>query len=78
VTAVTCPDGKQRCSFAAYYYTREAPAGWDGTKHSTIFKARPNEYLKKHVLMPAEAARRAAGRGIGALKHGIKKLVGRD
>lgn len=78
VTAVTCPDGKQRCSFAAYYYTREAPAGWDGTKHSTIFKARPDEYLKKHVLMPAEAAKRAAGRGIGALKHGIKKLVGRD
>jgi Rps23 Pro-64 3,4-dihydroxylase Tpa1-like proline 4-hydroxylase len=78
VSAVTCPDGKQRCSFAAYYYTREAPAGWDGTKHSTIFKARPDEYLKKHVLMPAEAAKRAAGRGVGALKHGIKKLVGRE
>ena len=78
VSAVNCPDGKQRCSFAAYYYTREAPAGWDGTKHSTVFKARPDEYLKKHVLMPAEAARRVANQGIGALKKGIKKLVGKD
>jgi 2OG-Fe(II) oxygenase superfamily len=78
VTAVTCPDGTQRCSFAAYYYTREAPAGWDGTKHSTIFKARPDEYLKKHLLMPAEVAKRAAGRGVGALKDGIKRLVGRE
>lgn len=78
VTAVECPDGKQRCSFAAYYYTREAPPGWNGLKHSTIFKARPDEYLKKHVLMPAEAARRVAGQGVGALKRGVKKIIGRD
>lgn len=77
VTAVTCPDGMQRCSFAAYYYTREAPPGWDGVKHSTIFKARPDEYLKKHVLMPAEAAKRAAERGVGALKRSVKKIVTR-
>jgi Rps23 Pro-64 3,4-dihydroxylase Tpa1-like proline 4-hydroxylase len=30
-----------RLSFAAYYYTTEAPSGWDGKKHSTRFKKRP-------------------------------------
>lgn len=78
VTGVNCPDEFQRCSFAAYYYTREAPAGWGGTKHSTVFKARPDEYLKRHLLMPAEAAKRAADGGIGALKKGIRRLIRRD
>ncbi len=78
VTAVNCPPGVQRCSFAAYYYTREAPVGWDGEKHSTIFRARPDEYMKKHLLMPVESARRAAAGGVGKLKHGLKKLVKRE
>ena len=58
VTAVQCPDDRARKSFAAYYYTKEAPAGWDGTKHSTIFKARPSEKLKGALLMPGEKAMR--------------------
>jgi Rps23 Pro-64 3,4-dihydroxylase Tpa1-like proline 4-hydroxylase len=78
VSAVNCPPGVQRCSFAAYYYTREAPEGWDGQKHSTIFRARPDEYMKKHLLMPAETARRAASRSVGVLKGGLKKLIKRD
>jgi Rps23 Pro-64 3,4-dihydroxylase Tpa1-like proline 4-hydroxylase len=78
VTAVTTPPDVQRCSFAAYYYTREAPVGWDGQKHSTIFRARPDEHMKRHLLMPAETARRAAARGVGVLKDGFKKLVQRD
>lgn len=78
VTAVECPAGMQRCSFAAYYYTKEAPPGWDGVKHSTVFKARPDEFMKKNVLMPAEAARRAAEDGVRSLKRGIKSLIGRD
>jgi hypothetical protein len=59
VTALTCPDGFARKSFAAYYYTREAPAGWDGKAHSTIFRARPDERLRGYVLMPAEKLQRA-------------------
>jgi len=58
VTAVTCPPGQARKSFAAYYYTQEAPAGWDGSMHSTVFKPRPNEVLKGRVLMPAEHMKR--------------------
>ena len=49
VTAVTCPHNLARKSFAAYYYTREAPPGWTGESHSTIFKARPNESFKGYV-----------------------------
>lgn len=30
-----------RLSFAAYYYTVEAPSGWDGNKHPTRFMKQP-------------------------------------
>jgi hypothetical protein len=60
VQAITCPDGVVRKSFAAYYYTKEAPAGWDGTKHSTIFRARPAERWKGLVAMPIEKAAEVA------------------
>lgn len=75
VTAVRCPEGYQRQSFAAYYYTREAPVGWDGTKHSTVFKARPEEFMKKHLLMPGEAARDAAASRINDAKSMLKTLL---
>lgn len=78
VTALECPEGKQRCSFAAYYYTREAPPGWDGTRHSTIFRTRPDEIMKRNVLMPAEAAKRKADASVRSLKKRIKTLIGRD
>lgn len=52
VTPLNCPKGVVRRSFATYYYTKEAPEGWDGKKHSTIFKPRPNEFMRKYVLMP--------------------------
>jgi Rps23 Pro-64 3,4-dihydroxylase Tpa1-like proline 4-hydroxylase len=63
-----------RKSFAAYYYTREAPVHWTGVAHSTIFKARPDELTKGLFLMPAETALRA---GVGKLKHNLKRLIGR-
>jgi hypothetical protein len=58
VQPVRCPPERARRSFAAYYYTREAPAGWSGRRHSTIFRARPDERLKRYVLMPASAVKR--------------------
>ena len=75
VEPVTCPEGRQRISFAAYYYTKEAPAHWDGTTHTTIFKARPQEPLRAHVLMPLETARREL---LPSAKRIVKKLIGRD
>jgi Rps23 Pro-64 3,4-dihydroxylase Tpa1-like proline 4-hydroxylase len=42
VTAVKCPEGQSRRSFAACYYTKEAPAHWNGQAHSTIFRVRPD------------------------------------
>ena len=58
VTPLTGPPEMVRKSFAAYYYTAEAPAGWDGRKHSTVFRARPDERFRRYVLMPAEKLRR--------------------
>ena len=72
VTAVKCPEGRSRKSFAAYYYTKEAPVGWDGTSHTTIFKARPNEVLKGKVLMPLSDAGKRFRQVVSGLKKRIK------
>jgi hypothetical protein len=61
-----------RKSFAAYYYTKEAPAHWTGVSHSTIFKARPEEKVKGIILMPAEAIKKNLSDGI----RGLKKIIG--
>ena len=54
VTPIQCPSNQCRKSFAAYYYTLEAPAHWKGESHTTIFKARPHEKFKGYIQMPAE------------------------
>ncbi len=72
VTAVKCPEDRSRKSFAAYYYTHEAPAHWTGVAHSTIFKARPDEILKGNVMMPLENARRRLREAIRGIKRAIK------
>jgi hypothetical protein len=72
-----CPQGQVRKSFAAYYYTREAPEGWDGVSHSTVFKARPNEAVRGAILMPAEKASRTIGSGVRSAKQFVRQLLGR-
>lgn len=62
VTALTCPPDVVRRSFALYFYTKEAPVDARG-EHTTIFRARPDEHLKRWVLMPAER-----------MKHGLRGL----
>jgi Rps23 Pro-64 3,4-dihydroxylase Tpa1-like proline 4-hydroxylase len=75
VTPLACPPGMVRRSFATYYYTKEAPAGWDGKEHSTIFKARPEEWARARVLMPAEASMNQAKQGIQSVKNKLKSLI---
>jgi Rps23 Pro-64 3,4-dihydroxylase Tpa1-like proline 4-hydroxylase len=72
VTAVKCPEGTARKSFAAYYYTREAPDHWTGQSHGTIFKARPDEVIKGNVMMPLEKARRKLKAALSGFKKKIK------
>ena len=76
VTPVTQSAPYPRQSFATYYYTREAPAYWDGVAHSTIFKARPEERLRGLVFMPAEAAKLKFKAGLRSVKAGIKRMLG--
>jgi len=73
VTPVICPEGVTRKSFATYYYTKDAPEGWNGEKHSTIFKARPDEWLKGNVLMPLENSKFFGERLLKNLKNMVKK-----
>ena len=75
VSAVTCPPGHARRSFAAYYYTRESPSGWDGQIHSTLFRSRPNEKIKGTVLMPLEQAGRQMQQAVWKVKRTIKKAT---
>ena len=77
VTAVTCPAAVARKSFAVYYYTKEPPASYDGVNHSTIFKARPNEYKKKYFSMPLEQLEERVRDKVTSLKSRAKSLLGR-
>lgn len=72
VTAVKCPEDRSRKSFAAYYYTKEAPAHWNGVSHSTIFRARPDEVVKGRVMMPLENAKRKFDGVLTELKRKLK------
>lgn len=78
VTPLVTPVGVTRNSFATYYYTSEAPPNWDGVKHSTIFRSRPNEKLRGHVLAPAEQAARRMRSVAHGIKKSLKGLVGKD
>lgn len=77
VTPLRCPPDRARQSFAAYYYTREAPAHWDGTRHDTIFRARPDEKMSKYVKMPLERLKRGVARKARGLRRRLKGLIGR-
>jgi Rps23 Pro-64 3,4-dihydroxylase Tpa1-like proline 4-hydroxylase len=77
VRPITAPADVVRQSFAAYYYTTEAPANWDGKTHSTIFRARPDERLRGFVAMPAEKLKRRIQAGIDDAKKLVKSWIGR-
>jgi Rps23 Pro-64 3,4-dihydroxylase Tpa1-like proline 4-hydroxylase len=77
VRPVVGPPELVRRSFAAYYYTREAPPNWDGVTHSTIFRARPDEKFRGYVTMPAERLKRNIQGRINSAKQLIKSLLGR-
>ncbi|MGD0493554.1 MAG: 2OG-Fe(II) oxygenase [Steroidobacteraceae bacterium] len=77
VRPLTCPPTIARKSFATYYYTQEPPPHWNGHAHSTIFKARPDEWMRGHVLMPAESTVAHAKQGLRKVKRAMKKLVGK-
>jgi len=75
VTPLTCPPDVLRKSFATYYYTKESPDNWDGKAHSTVFKARPDEWAKGSILMPYEKAMRQVKKSYRNFKNLIKSKV---
>jgi hypothetical protein len=76
VAAVQCPPDAVRRSFAAYYYTREAPPDWDGKTHDTVFRARPDERLRGYVLMPAEKLHKVVRAGAKRVVGAVRKRLG--
>jgi len=75
VTPLTCPPDVFRKSFATYFYTKEAPEGWSGEKHSTIFKARPDEWVKGNISMPFEKLVRTGEGTLKMIKSKIKSSL---
>jgi hypothetical protein len=73
VTAVKCPPLVSRKSFAAYFYTQETDDTFAKNVHSTIFRARPDEVLKRNVWMPLEHLGRAVRRGRSKLIRLLKR-----
>jgi hypothetical protein len=76
VTPVHCPPGVSRQSFAVYYYTKNPPAH-AAASHSTIFRARPDERIRKHILMPAERLQRRALGAVRSARQRVKRFIGR-
>ena len=68
VRPLVCPPDMVRKSFAAYWYTKEPPPNWNGETFSTVFKARPGEWMSGLVLAPAEKAIRSTRQRLRALK----------
>jgi hypothetical protein len=75
VRPVTSAAPLPRISFATYYYTRQPPPNWTGTVHNTIFKARPEEWLRRYVLMPTEALQRQIVKRSRKIKKELKQLL---
>jgi Rps23 Pro-64 3,4-dihydroxylase Tpa1-like proline 4-hydroxylase len=78
VRPITAPAHVARQSFAAYYYTKEAPEAWNGQTHSTVFRARPDEKFRGLVSMPAERLKRNIQDRIHQAKQIVKSLIGRS
>lgn len=75
VTAVKSPESTPRKSFAVYYYTERPPEGYAGFEHTTIFRARPYEYVKKYVRMPAEKLEREVVDRLRRVKRRVKDIL---
>jgi Rps23 Pro-64 3,4-dihydroxylase Tpa1-like proline 4-hydroxylase len=75
VARVTAPPEIVRQSFAAYYYTKEAPPHWNGETHSTVFRARPDEKIRGLLHMPAEKIKRRIAEKVRESKSRIKSWI---
>ena len=75
VTQISCPPDVVRKSFASYFYTKSVPENWPSESHSTIFKARPSEFMKGKVSMPIEQVTRNIKSSYKGLKESIKGRV---
>jgi len=75
VTPITCPPEIMRKSFATYYYTKDMPDWWEGEKHSTVFKPRPDEWTKGLIWMPVEKSVRWVNYQYSAVKQVIKRIL---
>jgi len=76
VTPVSTGSPHDRRSFAAYYYTREAPPNWNGGIPNTVFQARPDEKMRGYILMPALKLRHTLRQGLGWAKREVKRAIG--
>ncbi|MGH0032163.1 MAG: 2OG-Fe(II) oxygenase, partial [Myxococcota bacterium] len=74
VRAIRCPSGATRNSFAAFYYTAEPPDDWNGRHHSTIYKARPDEWSKRLVSMPLAAVRKQKDQAVRGLRRAVRRF----
>jgi hypothetical protein len=78
VTPITPNAALPRCSFAAYYYTREPPVERSEPIASTMFRARPNEWVRAGLLMPIEKVQRRLNTGVRRITRGAQRLFGRS
>lgn len=76
VTPVSADAPLDRRSFAAYYYTKEAPPNFAGGVRNTVFQARPDERVRGYLLMPVLRLQDKLRQGIGWAKREVKRTIG--
>ena len=74
VTAVNAPPGNPRKSFAIYLYNNESSSTAHGKHHGTIFRARPDEKLKKYYSMPVESGKKTLVKAYRSGKSLVKNV----
>lgn len=75
VTPLKCPQNTARKSYASYYYSVEPSSDWNGMHHTTIFKARPSEWMRGHVHMPMDNIKRKIKVHWQSTKNLIKSII---
>lgn len=73
---LTCPEGETRKSLALYYYSNGRPAyEISGEGHSTLFKARPTDTLKKNKKSMGETAKLVAKKLVPPILIDLKNAM---
>ena len=73
VTPLSCPDNRERKSFAIYYYTKDKTPDIPVKHHSTMFVPRPTEWKRQHFYKPLNDLKEGLGKQFSRVKNKLAR-----